>query len=112
MVRSDAVGQRSATVTDSGADPRVAGLSKAVVRLRSELDAYPVQLRDRHAAEDALDVLEEQVEAGVPAADVMRHSLLLIVAAVGSVSALSEAMTSLRQAVELFGEPAQFRRVN
>ncbi|MFC4496292.1 DUF5955 family protein [Streptomyces ovatisporus] len=112
MVRSDAVGQRSATVTDSGEDPRVAGLSKAVSRLRSELDAYPVQLRDRHAAEDALDAVDALVAAGAPTADALRQSLLLIVAAVGSVSALSEAMTSLRQAVELFGEPAPFHRVN
>jgi hypothetical protein len=112
VVRSDAVGQSSATVTDSGEDPRLAGLSKAVARLRSELDAHPAQLRDRHAAEDELDVLDAQVAAGVPTTEALRHSLLQVVAAVGSVSALSEALAALRGAIELFGEPGSVRRVN
>jgi len=84
-----------------------------VTRLRAELDAYPAQLLDRHAAECELDLLDAQVAGGAaPTAVALRHSLLQIVAAVGSVSALSEALADLRKAVELFGEPSPFRRVN
>ncbi|WP_309237893.1 DUF5955 family protein [Streptomyces albidus (ex Kaewkla and Franco 2022)] len=99
-------------MADSGVDPRVSGLSVAVNRLRAELDAYPAQLRDRYAAEEELDVLEEQVADGAPVPTELRQSLLLLVAAVGSVSALSEPMTELRKAIELFGDPSEFRRVN
>jgi uncharacterized protein DUF5955 len=106
------VGQRAVPVADSGEDPRVAGLSAAVARLRAELDAYPVQLRDRHAAEEELSALDVHVARGAPAVEGLRHSLLLIVAAVGSVSALAEALSALRNAIELFGEPSGFRRVN
>ncbi|NLU72747.1 hypothetical protein HCC61_08685 [Streptomyces sp. HNM0575] len=112
MVRSDAVGQRAIRVADGAEDPRVAGLSASVARLRAELDAYPARLHDRQAAEDELDALDTQVAGGAPAAEGLRHSLLLIVAAVGSVSALAEALSSLRNAIELFGEPSGFRRVN
>jgi hypothetical protein len=111
-VRSDAVGQRPASVTDSGPDPRVTGLSVAVDRLRGELNAYPAQLRDRRAAEDELDALDVQAAEGAPTATELRSSLLLIVAAVGSVSALSEPLADLRKAIELFGGPTAFRRVN
>lgn len=111
-MRSDAVGQRAIRVADAGPDPRVAGLSAAVARLRAELDAYPARLHDRRAAEEELDALDTHIAEGVPAAEGLRHSLLLIVAAVGSVSALAEALAHLRNAVELFGEPSGFRRVN
>lgn len=111
-MRSDAVGQRAVPFADSGVDPRVSGLSAAVDRLRIELDAYPAQLRDRYSAEEELDVLEEQVAEGVPAAAELRGSLLLILGAVGSVSALSDALTGLRKAIELFGDPSEFHRVN
>jgi hypothetical protein len=106
------VGQRTATVADSGIDPRVSGLVVAVHRLRAELDAYPAQLRDRHAAEDELDALDAKAAEGAPVAAELRTSLLQIVAAVGSVSALSGPVADLRKAVELFGEPVGFRRVN
>jgi hypothetical protein len=112
VVRSDAVGQRAIRVPDAAEDPRVSGLSAAVARLRAELDAYPARLHDRRAAEDELDALDVQIAEGVPSADGLRHSLLLIVAAVGSVSALADALSGLRNAVELFGEPQEFRRVN
>lgn len=111
-MRSDALGQGTATVTDSGDDPRVAGLGKAVARLRAELDGHPAQLRDRDAAVEGLDALDVQLAEGAPTVGVLRQALLLIVAAVGSVSALSDALTDLRKAIELFGEPAEFRRVN
>ncbi|OEU91632.1 hypothetical protein DB35_09190 [Streptomyces abyssalis] len=112
MQRSDAVGQRVIPAADRGEDPRVAGLSAAVARLRAELDAYPAQLHDRHAAEDELTALDGQVASGAPTAEELRHSLLLTVAAVGSVSALADALSGLRNAIELFGEPSGFRRVN
>jgi hypothetical protein len=111
-VRSDTVGQRTVHGEDSGVDPRVVGLSAAVAGLRAELDDYPAQLRDRHTAEDELDALDVQIGEGAPATEGLRHSLLLIVAAVGSVSALSEAIAALRNAVELFGEPSGVRHVN
>lgn len=111
-MRSDAVGQRAIPVVDSGQDPRVAGLSAAVSRLREELDAYPAQLRDRRAAEEELAALDAQLADGGPTAEGLRHSLLLVLAAIGSVSALSEPLSGLRNAIELFGEPSGFRRVN
>lgn len=111
-MRSDAVGQRAVPVADSGEDPRVAGLSAAVARLRAELDAHPAELRDRSAAEDELAALDAQVADGGPTAEGLRHSLLQVVAAIGSVSALGEALSGLRNAIELFGEPSGFRRVN
>lgn len=103
-MRSDAVDRR-VPVTDAGEDPRVAELGKAVARLRAELDRYPALLRDRRTAEEELDTLAALVGGGAPPAARLRHSLLLIAAAVGSVSALSDALAELRRAVELFGEP-------
>ncbi|WP_399066757.1 DUF5955 family protein [Streptomyces winkii] len=111
-MRSDAVGQRAIPVAHRADDPRVAGLSAAVARLRAELDAHPAQLRDRRAAEDELAALDAQAAGGAVTAEQLRHSLLQIVAAVGSVSALSAALSGLRNAIELFGEPSGFRRVN
>lgn len=99
-------------MADSGDDPRVAGLGSAVARLRAELDAYPAQLHDRYAAEDELAALADQIAEGVLAAEVLRSSLLQIVAAIGSVSALAEALSALRNAIELFGEPLGFHYVN
>ncbi|RAJ69274.1 hypothetical protein K378_02164 [Streptomyces sp. Amel2xB2] len=99
-------------MVDGGRDPRVAGLSAAVSRLRDELDAYPAQLRDRRAAEDELAALDARIAAGGPTCEELRHSLLQILAAVGSVSALSEPLSGLRNAIELFGEPSGYRRLN
>lgn len=113
MLRSDAVGQqRAIPVADGGEDPRVAGLGAAVARLRNELAAYPAQLHDRRTAEDELAALDAQLAEGAPTLEGLRHSLLLIVAAVGSVSALAQALSGLRNAIELFGEPSGARRVN
>ncbi|MGW7520155.1 DUF5955 family protein [Streptomyces sp. NPDC054796] len=103
MVRSGAAEQ--GTVTDSAVDPRVSELGRAVTRLRRELDSYPADLRDREAAEDALDALGAMAGAGVPEVTRLRQSLLLVAAAVGSVSALAAALADVRNAVELFGEP-------
>ncbi|MBQ0987936.1 hypothetical protein KBZ10_26140 [Streptomyces sp. F63] len=78
-------------------------LRTAVSRLRRELAAHPADLRDRAIAEDELAALSAMVGAGLPDITRMRRSLLLVVGAVGSVSALAPALARVRQAVELFG---------
>ncbi|NSC24556.1 hypothetical protein FM076_26745 [Streptomyces albus subsp. chlorinus] len=88
---------------ETGGDPRVAALGRAVRRMRRELDAYPADLRDRREAERELDVLAATVHSGAPAPEELRHSLLLLAAAVGSVSALAPPLAAVREAVELFG---------
>ncbi|UNT01297.1 DUF5955 family protein [Streptomyces tubbatahanensis] len=88
---------------DTGVDPRVEALRSAVHRMRRELDAYPAELRDRREAERELDVLAASVHSGAPATEELRHSLLLLAAAVGSVSALALPLAAVREAVELFG---------
>jgi hypothetical protein len=105
------VGQHAAPVAeDSGEDPRVAGLTAAVARLRSELAAHPADLPDRGAAEEELDSLDAQVaENDGPTVETLRASLLQVQACIGSVSALAEPMLSLRKAIELFGEPTGLR---
>ncbi|MDJ1132849.1 DUF5955 family protein [Streptomyces iconiensis] len=90
---------------DSGPDPRVEALGTTVVRLRAELDAYPVELVDRGAAEDQLEALGAMVRSGTPDVPALRQSLLIVSAALGSVSALAEPLAGLRHAVELFGGP-------
>jgi hypothetical protein len=95
------------TVGESGADPRVAPLREAVERMRRELDAYPVELSDRQAAEEGLATLAAAARAGAPEVRVLRGCLLLVAATLGSVSALRPALTRLRETVELFGEPVR-----
>lgn len=105
MGRSEAVGQR--IVPGSGdEDPRVLTLQRKVTRLRGELDEYPHELCDRRIAEEGLDALAAMAAAGVPDVPELRYALLQVVGAVGSVSALAEATAAVRNAVELFGEPA------
>ena len=101
MLRS--LGQRP--VTGSDEDPRVAGLRTAVARLRRELAAHPAEFPDRAIAEDELAALAAMVAYGTPEVPRLRSSLLLVAAAIGSVSALSRGLTEVRNAVELFGEP-------
>lgn len=91
-------------------DPRVAGLTAAVARLRTELAAHPADLPDREAAEQELDALDAQVAGDDgPTVEHLRASLLQVQACIGSVSALAEPMLSLRKAIELFGEPHGLR---
>ncbi|MFI6943777.1 DUF5955 family protein [Streptomyces sp. NPDC050418] len=104
MLRS--VGQRR-PVTDSGDDPRVSALRTAVARLRRELAAHPAEFPDRGIAEEELAALHAMALDGAPEAARLRRSLLLIAAAIGSVSALAVAVASVRDAVELFGEPGR-----
>lgn len=74
-------------------------LRAAVGRLEQELAAYRRALPDRAVAEDGLAELARQA-AGDPAPDQLRHSLLLVAAALGSVSALAAPLAVLREAVE------------
>ncbi|GAA2418389.1 DUF5955 family protein [Streptomyces glaucosporus] len=88
-------------------DPRVVALHRAVTRLRRELAGYRAHLTDRGIAEDELAAVDAMLRAGEPDVARLRHSLLLIAGAIGSVSALSEALGEVRNAVELFGRPAR-----
>ncbi|WP_326596008.1 DUF5955 family protein [Streptomyces sp. NBC_01803] len=90
-----------------GMDPRLLALRAAVDRLRRDLRAYPATLADREVAERELIALDGMHAAGVPDTALLGQSLLLIAAAVGSVSALAPGVHQLRQAVELFGVPHQ-----
>lgn len=101
MLRS--LGQRP--VTGSDEDPRVAELRTAVSRLRRELAAHPAEFPDRGIAEDELAALAAMAVTGIPEIPRLRRSLLLIAAAIGSVSALATSLADVRSAVELFGEP-------
>ncbi|MFC8273279.1 DUF5955 family protein [Streptomyces sp. NPDC057271] len=102
MLRS--VGQRRVT-TGSDVDPRVVELRAAVSRLRRELAGHPTEFTDRGIAEDELAALDAMAVSGVPEVRRLRRSLLLIAGSIGSVSALSNGLTGVRRAVELFGEP-------
>ncbi|OEJ41692.1 hypothetical protein AR457_07230 [Streptomyces agglomeratus] len=90
-------------VTGNGEDPRVTELRAAVSRLRRELAAHPAELPDRGVAEDELAALHAMALSGAPEIMRLRRSLLLVAGSVGSVSALAQALTQVRQAVELFG---------
>lgn len=91
-----------------------AELRRAVERLRRELTAHRPPLPDQAVAEDELEALARQAESAergdgcpaVPDSDRMRHSLLLVAAVLGSVSALAAPLEDLREAVEcLSGQP-------
>ncbi|GGT51682.1 hypothetical protein GCM10014713_52070 [Streptomyces purpureus] len=83
----------------------MAELSAAVSRLRRELAGHRAEFADRGIAEDELAALAAMALGGVPEVRRMRRSLLLIVGSIGSVSALRDGLTEVRNAVELFGEP-------
>lgn len=98
------VGETHAVGADrSGSDVRTvsgsAALRAAVAGLERDLAAYRPALPDRAVAEDELAELARQA-AGTPAPDQLRHSLLLVAAALGSVSALTAPLAALRDAVE------------
>ncbi|MFF9143655.1 DUF5955 family protein [Streptomyces sp. NPDC014861] len=105
---SRSVGQRR--VTGEAVDPRVTGLRSAVARLRRELAGHRVEFADREIAEDELAALDAMAVSGAPEVWRLRRSLLLVAGSLGSVSVLSEALTGVRHAVELFGPPAPPRR--
>ncbi|MGW0498064.1 DUF5955 family protein [Streptomyces sp. NPDC003007] len=94
--------KRQGSVTGGDEDPRVTELSCAVSRLRRRLAAHPGDFADRSIAEEELAALAAD---GLPEIRRLRRSLLLIVGAIGSVSALSAELTEVRRAVDLFGGP-------
>jgi Family of unknown function (DUF5955) len=97
---------RTAPVTrDAGAveDPRVEALRAAVARLQRELAGHPAELSDRSVAEESLAELEAMAASGVPESARLRRTLLLVVGAVGSVSALAPALAEVREVIDLFG---------
>ncbi len=75
-------------------------LRAAVIRLEREVAEYHRFLPDRAVAEEELAELERQAGGGAPAPEQLRQSLLLIAAALGSVSALAAPVAALREAVE------------
>ncbi|WP_235450436.1 DUF5955 family protein [Streptomyces sioyaensis] len=85
-------------------DPRVHELRGAVARLRRQLAVLPGELLDRAAADDELAALDAMVSHGRPEVPRLRRSLLLIAGAVGSVSALSPALTEVREGIDRFSE--------
>ncbi|MEU0331832.1 DUF5955 family protein [Streptomyces sp. NPDC006193] len=103
MLRS--LGQRP--VTGGGEDPRAVELRTAVSRLRRELAALPAEFPDRAIAEDELAALAAMAAGGSPEIPRLRRSLLLVAAAIGSVSALARGLRDVREAVDLFGGPTR-----
>jgi hypothetical protein len=98
MVRSETVRQQPATAA-AGA------LRAAVDRVSRELAAHPARLADRASAEEELARLRALAGDGPPDVARLRGSLLLVAAALGSVSALAAALHALRQAVDAFTAP-------
>lgn len=90
---------RSASGVGVGAGGGGGALRTAVARLERDLAAYRPALPDRAVAEAELADLARQA-SGVPAPEQLRHSLLLVAAALGSVSALRAPLAALREAVE------------
>lgn len=94
VVDADRSGSVVGAVTGGGA-----ALRAAVARLERDLAAYRHALPDRAVAEDELAELARQA-TGTPVPEQLRHSLLLVAAALGSVSALAAPLAVLREAVE------------
>ncbi|GHB11230.1 hypothetical protein GCM10010305_62500 [Streptomyces termitum] len=97
-------------MTGEAVDPRVTGLRSAVSRLRRELAGHRVEFADREIAEDALAALDAMAVSGAPEVWRLRRSLLLVAGSLGSVSVLADALTGVRNAVELFGPPGPPRQ--
>ena len=102
QVLEDDRGAASAPALGGLGDGRLHG---AVARLKRELAAYQRPLPDRGVAEDELDALAAHAADAAPDTERLRHSLLLVAAALGSVSALSAALEALREAVEAVVSP-------
>lgn len=91
----------TAASPEKGPDPRLVALRAAVTRLHQELAAYRVELPDRAIAEEELAWLGARLTASPPPEPAeLRRSLLVVAAALGSVSALREAFGEVRWAVE------------
>lgn len=100
-------GRRARDAGPDDTDPRVAALCAAAERLGSELSGYQAPLTDREVAERQLSELIRMATSGGPDGAALRGALLMIAAALGSVSALAPAVAALRAAVELFSGPCQ-----
>ena len=110
VLDDDRSGTAARPCGDSGLGSERAGLLGAVARLRRELTAYQPLLPDRAVAEDELDALAAQAAETELTGDLLdterlRHSLLLVAAALGSVSALIAPLDALREAVETLAPP-------
>ncbi|MFI0719371.1 DUF5955 family protein [Streptomyces sp. NPDC021224] len=93
------------------ADGGDVSLRTAVTRLERELAHYRRFLPDRTVAEEELAELERQAGGGAPEPEQLRQSLLLVAAALGSVSGLAAPVAALREAVEQeLNRPAAARR--
>lgn len=89
-------------VSDGLPDPRTVALRAAVARLHRELAAHPAKLPDRAIANEELAVLAAELAEVPPPVTRLQHSLLVIAGALGSVSALGNALAEVRRAVEQF----------
>lgn len=108
VLDDDRSGGAARTAADAVTRGMAAGarLASAVARLAAELAAYRTDLPDREVAEDELNALDRQALAAMEApalvdTERLRRSLLLVVAALGSVSALAEPLAAVREAVEV-----------
>lgn len=92
---------RAVQPADSAAQEQLP-LRDAVAGLRLALAGYRAYLPDREAAEEQLAALDAMVVAGSPDPAQLRHALLLVLAALGSVSALTDEVVELRNAIGEF----------
>jgi uncharacterized protein DUF5955 len=105
--RSGTAARAAASGAHGGAG---AALRTAVVRLHVELAEYRRLLPDRAVAEDELAALARQAELAEESLTLvdterLRHCLLLLAAALGSVSALAVPLNAVREAVEALAPP-------
>jgi hypothetical protein len=105
-----AVRQPEPSVAQAATDPRAETLRAAVFRMHRALAGYPADLPDREVAEEQLVALDTMAASGMPETTRLRHALLLVVSATGSVSALTGPLAEVRNAVGLFGEPPARRK--
>jgi hypothetical protein len=111
VLNDDRGGGSARSGEDDAPGGAAACLQEAVARLRRELASYRPLLPDREVAEDELAALAGQAGAAVvagraPDTEGLRHSLLLVAAALGSVSALTAPLDALREAVEALAPPS------
>lgn len=88
---------------DGWPEPGSVALRAAVSRLHRELMGHRANLPDRAIADEELTALAVRLTAtSLPDAAGLRRSLLVIAGALGSVSALGDALAEVRWAVERF----------
>ncbi|WP_438873722.1 DUF5955 family protein [Streptomyces alkaliterrae] len=84
---------------------RARALRAAVSGLRHALARHPVELPDRAVAEEELAALAAMAAESEPEPARLRGALLLVLGALGSVSALAEPLAELNAAISRFGPP-------